>query len=162
MYAAYEQTTNSQELLSPLLEAKSNTICFEFNYFGKTKDPDDTVLRIGFKDLTHDSNKAKIIRVNSTQNVEWKHFKQEYTNVPRYFRLSVGLEFGLKLDSDIGIDDIQVNSYKCDYIYTPAPIPASEQVWDCNFENSCQWKETGFTVGAFSDRKYSYNLRYLS
>lgn len=128
-----------------------------FNYFGVT----DTqqLFEVSMYDMTHTSSKFdKKYSVNSTKTVEWTPFKQQFNNVPRYFQLKIDTSdsFGSML-SDIGIDDIEVNPYKCSTeIDIPTASPPSENILNCDFEAQCNWKfseDKDWKIGSHQDRK---------
>ncbi len=136
-------------LRSPLLNRASTTgqLCFSLFYFavGNTNVP---ALTLQYIDLTHLKSNGLKVQLNTTRTLQWVKFEQQFSDVGQVFQFEIRTASQTSnIVSDLGIDDIKISPGLCRSAAQPTtttPVPLSEKVLDCNFEErssrGCAWK----------------------
>ncbi len=158
-------------LKSPLLHRSSvsgGKICFSLRYFARAYSTNGSVpaFTVRFVDLTRRRNSAEVVNATQTM-VDWSLYRREFSNLPATFRFYIETTYlgpTKELLSDVGIDDIQVQSGACsggnnnNQPSSTTPLPADEKMFDCTFDESaaCNWQYNNsvWNVTDFRDRKW--------
>ncbi|KAH9417832.1 hypothetical protein DERP_013092 [Dermatophagoides pteronyssinus] len=146
----HSRLTGTVTLISPYMKHKSSSesICFQMYYFAKSSDAKIGIIAMKIQMINLETGQTvKEFITNATISLQWTLFKQTFDNVPNIYSFRILISNVQHIQSDIGIDDIQIEQKSCPNpsskttLRPTTSIPDSEKIADCNFEQTnCKWK----------------------
>ncbi|KAH9425788.1 hypothetical protein DERP_005006 [Dermatophagoides pteronyssinus] len=149
----YRQSSSTVEtiLRGPIINRPKNQdiACFRMFYFANCEDQNTTIpMTLRVLDLHKNGAISHQFDVyaQTHEPIGWIEFAREFHHLPMVYSFEIVTKYNSKITSDLGIDDIKIEMDRCwknsdsSPMIITTPLPDSERISDCDFEQDCHWK----------------------